>query len=92
MEWTKHSQWRDRVGKATPRTAWDYGWRYHGPCLSDAIVPDPTDEAAMIRVGCTAADIHLTCAYPDCSCVVTPTAIRAVLAALAAHGKSQPQS
>jgi hypothetical protein len=32
-----------------------------------------------VRVGCDAADVHLTCNYPGCSCKQIPTAIRAAL-------------
>ena len=28
----------------------------------------PTDIEAAIRVGCVAADVRLTCSYPDCAC------------------------
>lgn len=33
-----------------------------------------------IRIGCTAADIHLTCSWPDCSCTELPKAIQAAVA------------
>lgn len=34
---------------------------------------------AAIRVGCTAADLHLCCSYPDCTCKQIPAAIEAAL-------------
>jgi hypothetical protein len=37
------------------------------------------DIEAAIRVGCGAADVHLTCSYPDCACQELPAAIRAAL-------------
>lgn len=33
-----------------------------------------------IRAGCTAADIHLRCSYPECSCKNLPKAITAAVA------------
>jgi len=43
---------------------------------------DPTTNlmAAAIRCGCTAADQHMMCAYPDCTCSVVPNAIKAAIA------------
>ena len=32
-----------------------------------------------VRKGCIAADVHLTCSYPECSCTVVPAAIQAAL-------------
>ena len=32
-----------------------------------------------IRTGCAAADIHIGCSWPECSCKQLPTAIRAAL-------------
>lgn len=32
-----------------------------------------------IRVGCTAADVHLRCSYPDCSCKQIPKAVEAAV-------------
>lgn len=32
-----------------------------------------------IRIGCSAAEIHLRCSYPECSCTSIPTAIRAAV-------------
>ncbi len=37
-----------------------------------------------IRVGCSAADIHLACSYPACSCKQMPRAIQAAIDFLAA--------
>ena len=37
------------------------------------------DEA--IRVGCSAANVHLCCSYPQCNCTTIPVAIKAALAA-----------
>lgn len=37
-------------------------------------------EAAAIRCGCEAADIHLICSFPDCSCKLIPKAVKAALA------------
>ena len=37
------------------------------------------DIDAAIRVGCVAADVHLMCSYPDCTCTQLPAAIRAAL-------------
>ena len=39
------------------------------------------DVEAAIRVGCTAADIHLRCSYPSCACKQIPAAIKAAIAA-----------
>ena len=39
----------------------------------------PADIEAAIRVGCVAADVYLTCSYPDCTCTQLPAAIRAAL-------------
>lgn len=36
---------------------------------------------AAVKAGCSAADYHLTCSYPDCRCKQTPVAIKAALAA-----------
>lgn len=44
-----------------------------------ALDSGPTSEEEAIRVGCTAADVHLTCGYPECTCSQIPHAIRAVL-------------
>lgn len=32
-----------------------------------------------VRVGCTAADVHLRCSYPECSCSQIPRAIGAAV-------------
>lgn len=36
-------------------------------------------EAAAIRCGCTEADAHLMCSYPDCTCAAIPKAIKAAI-------------
>jgi hypothetical protein len=41
---------------------------------------DATHVEAAIRAGCTAADVHLACTYPACSCKQVPDAVRAALA------------
>lgn len=33
-----------------------------------------------IRAGCSAAEIHLMCSYPQCGCKSTPIIVRAALA------------
>lgn len=35
--------------------------------------------AAAIRCGCQAADVHLTCSFPDCTCKVVPSAVKAAV-------------
>ncbi len=40
---------------------------------------------AAVRIGCTAADIHLTCSYPECTCKQIPSAVRAVMMIAAAE-------
>ncbi len=40
-----------------------------------------------IKAGCAAADVHLMCSYPSCTCKVLPGAIRAALTA-GAQGES----
>lgn len=37
------------------------------------------DIERAVRAGCTAADVHLKCSYPDCACKQIPAAIRAAL-------------
>ena len=37
------------------------------------------DLVEAVRIGCTAADVHLTCSYPECSCQRLPAAIKAAL-------------
>jgi uncharacterized protein (DUF362 family) len=37
------------------------------------------DLNAAIRIGCIAADIHLTCSYPECTCKTIPNAIKAAI-------------
>jgi hypothetical protein len=32
-----------------------------------------------IRIGCTAADVHSRCSYPDCACTQIPRAIQAAV-------------
>lgn len=39
---------------------------------------------AAIHAGCTAADIHLRCSYPDCNCKQMPKAIEAAIMAYVA--------
>lgn len=46
-------------------------------CTKDRYVDHKVIEA--IRVGCNAAEVHLTCSYPACSCKQIPAAIRAAL-------------
>jgi hypothetical protein len=41
-------------------------------------------EAVLTRAICTQGDLHLKCAFPDCSCVVSPGQARAGLPALLA--------
>lgn len=36
--------------------------------------------ASAIRAGCTAADLHIQCSYPDCTCRNTPKIVRAAIA------------
>ena len=36
----------------------------------------------VTRAVCNEADIHLTCAYPECSCTTTPKLVRAAVEAL----------
>jgi hypothetical protein len=31
--------------------------------------------ASAVRVGCRAADVHLTCSYPSCGCKQIPAAV-----------------
>ena len=42
-----------------------------------------------IRAGCSAADIHLVCSYPDCRCKQTPRMVKAVLASWEAKPSSK---
>lgn len=53
MAWTISNKWADHVGFLSPETAWGQLWRYHGPCIPTAIVPDSADEA-MVEVVCRA--------------------------------------
>lgn len=34
---------------------------------------------AAVRKGCQAAEVHLTCSFPDCTCKQIPAAVHAVL-------------
>lgn len=43
-----------------------------------------------IRIGCNAADVHLTCSYPTCSCKQIPVAIQAALNSLPAEQAWRP--
>ena len=46
------------------------------------VMIDQAEEAAMvnaIRSGCSAADFHLACSYPQCKCKQTPTVVRAAI-------------
>lgn len=36
--------------------------------------------AEAIRLGCAAADVHLTCGFPDCTCTKIPRAVKASVA------------
>lgn len=38
-----------------------------------------TKMIAAIHVGCEAADVHLRCTYPDCSCRIVPAAVKAAM-------------
>lgn len=40
------------------------------------------DVERVVKTGCTAAEVHLTCSYPTCKCKAIPIAIRAALAAM----------
>lgn len=40
---------------------------------------DPEKMNEAIRAGCTAADVHLTCSYPECFCKQIPTAVKAAI-------------
>ncbi len=48
---------------------------------------DVTEVGDLIHKGCVAADIHLTCSWPDCTCTHIPTAVKAVLSALSAPAR-----
>lgn len=50
-------------------------------------VDDRLRVIAAIRTGCTAADIHLSCTYPECSCKQMPKAIEAAIRVYAAQPK-----
>jgi hypothetical protein len=45
--------------------------------------PDPAEDAEYvaecIREACMTADLHLLCAYPECSCKHMPAGIKALL-------------
>lgn len=41
----------------------------------------PERMKSAIRAGCTAANIHLGCSYPDCRCKHTPIIAREAIAA-----------
>lgn len=66
------------------------GWRYHGPCVPTAIIPDP-DNAEMVECGATgvakeyecqaAADLNAPLCMDDGACVCRRDA-HAVLTAL----------
>lgn len=46
------------------------------------LTPERIEEQAdddLIRIGCKAADVHLTCSWPRCQCTQIPKAIQAVL-------------
>lgn len=45
---------------------------------------------AAIRAGCTAADIHLACSYPDCNCKQMPKAVEAAIRTYEG-GEKQPR-
>lgn len=53
--------------------------------ITDMALPDAVVDAA-VHAGCTAADIHLSCSFPHCSCKqmpkAVPAAIRAALQAM----------
>jgi len=36
--------------------------------------------AEAIRIGCNAADVHMICSYPECTCKQIPAAVQAALA------------
>jgi len=33
----------------------------------------------VIRAGCTEAEVHLMCSYPDCSCKQLPVAVKTAI-------------
>lgn len=41
---------------------------------------DPETFKRAVVAGCTAADMHLTCSYPECKCKKIPVAIKAAIA------------
>ena len=59
---------------------------YCSYCNTPEAAPKPSipadDRMAAIRAGCSAADIHLKCSYPDCSCETTPREIDAAISIL----------
>jgi hypothetical protein len=45
----------------------------------------PSQAAALetaVRAGCTAADVHITCSFPQCKCKQIPAAVKAALDAV----------
>ena len=38
----------------------------------------PVGDEELVRSACRAADIHLTCSWPDCSCTHIPRAVTAI--------------
>jgi hypothetical protein len=53
----------------------------------------PAEEkmARAIRAGCNAADVHLSCSYPECSCTKIPAAVIAASAELMSETKDDGQ-
>ena len=43
--------------------------------MSDKKSAAPSALEVAIQAGCAAADVHLTCSYPECGCKQIPTAI-----------------
>lgn len=43
------------------------------------MIPRTPHMTAAIRIGCEAADVHLMCTWPECSCIQIPTAINAAV-------------
>lgn len=42
---------------------------------------DPKRREAAVRAGCTAADLHLRCTYPECGCKDFPKGVEAAIIA-----------
>ena len=44
----------------------------------------------LVRIGCRAAEVHLDCSYPTCTCKQVPTAVLAVLAERRSETEATP--